>query len=219
MKRPANARKLLERLRSLSESPQKIDPITDTDIISNVKNWIEKIWDNEGVNNPNFDIRPVKIPYSANVYRMDRAKLNSKKYNIIFQIESGKCKFFSIWKNTGKLKNIPIPSITQVLLWKDKTEARQGVSSYQVTKHILFPMTGGLLCDKQQTEEEHRAWNYIALTLGFELGNIVGVYDNLYKQFTEFLSWDEYNSEMPKFFGTSIENRRYQLCIIDSDRV
>jgi hypothetical protein len=209
----SKAKQLNEKLKAFLESPQFVDPIDGGKLVEDTKSWLLKIfnaWERDPTSNV---IKKIKNPMSKYpIFQIERIKHGSSRYNYIFQVIDNEVTFFSRYILVNNLKNLPKPSITQLLLWKKKN-ATVAMSAYVATKTIIFKITGSLLSDKQQTQDGHNAWSYIAERLGFEEGNHVGVYDSKDKKYYEFQDVIDFNDNKSKYYGKSEDFKRYQYVI------
>lgn len=207
------AKQLNEKLRTLLESPQFVEPIDGSDLVEDTRSWLLKVfnaWERDPTSNA---IKELKNPMSKYpIFQIERIKHGSSRYNYIFQVIDNEVTFFSRYILVNNLKNLPKPSITQLLLWKKKN-ATVAMSAYIATKNIIFKITGSLLSDKQQTLDGHNAWSYISERLGFEEGNHVGVYDSKDKKYYEFQDVVDFNDNKSKYYGKDKEFKRYQYVI------
>ena len=209
----SKAKQLNEKLKAFLESPQFVDPIDGTDLIEDTRSWLLRVYNSWKKDPTSNKIKEISQTISRfPIYQIERIKQRSVRYNYIFQVVDNEVTFFSRYIVVNNLKNLPKPSITQVLLWKKK-DAEYGISSYKVTKQIIFKMTGSLLSDKQQTLDGHNAWKYVAENLGFQENNHVGVYDSKDKKYTEFTSLFDFQEKVGKYYGKSEEFKRYQYVI------
>lgn len=210
----SKAKQLNEKLKAFLESPQYIPDIDGTEIIDHTRSWLLKIYNGWLKDKTSNNIKELKNPSTKKypIYQIERIKQGQKRYNYIFQIADGEVVFFSRYIVVSNLKNLPKPSITQLLLWKKK-DATVAMSSFAITKEIIFKITGSLLSDKQQTLDGHNAWSYVAQRLGFEQGNHVGVYDSKDKKYIEFVDLYDFNDNKYKYFGKGESYQRYQFVI------
>lgn len=216
------AGRILKKFELKEMAPQLIEPLSST-ITSEVCSWIEKVYQSWKKTPSNYNLKRLHLSGLSDkkyhIYQLINAKYGTSKVNFIFQIHEEKCVLFSKYE-VKKRKGLPIETVTQVLLWRDKTvTSTSNIPSHEVTEKIIFPMTGGLLCDKQQTSNGRNAWEYIVKTLGYDKGNIVGVYDSMKKKFIKFETREEYDETIDQYYSHDFSSIRYQIAIINKDKV
>lgn len=209
---------LLRHIRKLREmAPQMIEPL-DSSLPKDVCLWLEKVFKAWKKESTLYDLKRLSIPGLSDkqfhIYQLKNARYGSSKYNFIFQMKEEKCIMFSKYI-VKKMKGLPTDTVTQCLLWRDKAVSRNSnIPSNIITTKVIFPMTGGLLCDTQQTDNGRNAWEYIVQRLGYDSGNLVGVYDNQVKKFIEIPTQEEYDETTDQYYSTDSSSKRYQIAII-----
>lgn len=198
----------------LEESPpEKIDSIEGTELIESTRSWLYRVY--LGWLKDKTSVKMKIIPSNVSslpIYQLERIKHGSKRYNYLFQIASEEVVMFIRYIVVSNAKNLPKPSVTRLLVWKRK-DSEQAQSAFKATESVLFKLTGSLLSDTQQTVDGHNSWGYMAEKLGFDLGNKVGVYDNIDKTYHEFKNIIDFNNNRFKYFGVGKNYQRYQYVI------